>query len=110
MAISLRQKTLLSAAMLALISAGASAPVMMQQFQTEKEGSRLIAYRDGAGIPTLCGGVTHVNGKSVRMGMRLTRAECDRIDAAEQARALEWVDKNVHVPLTEPQKVGIASF
>ena len=42
--------------------------------------------------------------------MKLTRAECDRVDAEAQAKALAWVDKNVHVPLTEPQKVGIASF
>ena len=38
-------KTKLSAAMLALIAAGASAPVMMSQFQDEKEGQRLTAYR-----------------------------------------------------------------
>lgn len=43
-------------------------------------------------------------------GMKLTRAQCDKIDKAEQAKALAWVDKNVHVQLTVPQKVGIASF
>jgi GH24 family phage-related lysozyme (muramidase) len=42
--------------------------------------------------------------------MKLTRAQCDKIDKAEQAKALAWVDRNVHVQLTEPQKVGIASF
>lgn len=36
-------KTKLSAAMLALIAAGASAPVLMEQFQKEKEGTSLIA-------------------------------------------------------------------
>ncbi len=34
---------------------------------------------------------------------KLTREQCDKIDGAEQAKALAWVDKNVHVPLTEPQ-------
>jgi len=103
-------KTKLSAAMLALIAAGASAPVMMAQFQKEKEGTSLIAYQDQGGKWTICGGVTAVNGKPVFKGMRLTQTQCDVIDKAEQAKALAWVDKNIHVPLTEPQKVGIASF
>lgn len=100
----------LSAVMLTLIAAGASAPVMMGQFQAEKEGSRLYAYPDGGGIWTICGGVTRVNGKPVVKGMHLTAEQCAKIDRAEQAKALAWVDRNVHVPLTEPQKVGIASF
>lgn len=103
-------KTKLSAAMLALIAAGASAPVLMEQFQKEKEGTRLIAYQDQGGVWTICGGVTSVNGKPVFKGMKLTQAQCDTIDKAEQAKALDWVEKNIHIPLTEPQKVGIASF
>lgn len=100
----------LSAAMVALIAAGASAPVLMSQFQNEKEGSSLTAYADAGGVWTICGGVTYVNGKPVIKGMKLTRAQCDVIDKAEQAKALAWVDKNVRVALTAPQKVGIASF
>ncbi|MFA1237320.1 lysozyme [Serratia odorifera] len=103
-------KSKLSAAMLALIAAGATAPVMMAQFQAEKEGQRLVAYQDGVGIWTICGGVTAVEGKKVTKGMRLTAEQCKRIDAIEQKKALDWVDRNVKVPLTEPQKVGIASF
>lgn len=103
-------KTKLSAAMLALIAAGASAPVMMAQFQKEKEGTSLIAYQDQGGKWTICGGVTAVNGKPIYRGMRLTLTQCDAIDKVEQAKALAWVGKNVYVPLTEPQKVGIASF
>jgi lysozyme len=38
----------LSAVMLALIAAGASAPVLMDQFLDEKEGNSLTAYRDGS--------------------------------------------------------------
>ncbi|WP_291973343.1 lysozyme [Candidatus Symbiopectobacterium sp.] len=100
----------LSAAMLALIAAGALAPVMMAQFQTEKEGMRINAYPDGGGIWTICGGVTRVDGKPVVKGMKLTAEQCANIDAAEQQKALDWVDRNVKVPLTEIQKVGIASF
>jgi len=103
-------KTKLSAAMLMLIAAGASAPVMMDQLQKEKEGKRLNAYADTGGVWTICGGVTRVNGRSVVKGMRLTQAQCDVIDKAGQLSALAWVERNVHVPLTEPQKVGIASF
>jgi lysozyme len=32
------------------------------------------------------------------------------VNAKERDAALAWVDKNIHVKLTEPQKAGIASF
>lgn len=96
--------------MLSLIAAGASAPVLMSQFQNEKEGASNTAYQDAGGKWTICGGVTYVEGKPVIQGMKLTQAQCDKIDKKEQAKALAWVDKNIHIPLTEPQKVGIASF
>lgn len=83
---------------------------MMAQFQTEKEGVRLTAYPDGGGIWTICGGVTRVDGKPVVKGMKLTAEQCAKIDAIEQKKALDWVDRNVKVQLTNPQKVGIASF
>ncbi|EMK7037884.1 glycoside hydrolase family protein, partial [Salmonella enterica subsp. enterica] len=31
-------------------------------------------------------------------------------NAIERDKALAWVNKHVHIPLTEPQKAGIASF
>ncbi len=46
----------LSAAVLALIGAGASAPEILDQFLDEKEGNHTTAYRDGAGIWTICRG------------------------------------------------------
>ncbi|HFD2992506.1 lysozyme [Klebsiella pneumoniae] len=103
-------KTKLSAAMLALIAAGASAPVLMDQFLNEKEGNSLTSYRDGAGIWTICRGATRVDGRPVRQGMKLPQAKCDQINAVERNKALAWVDQNIKVPLTPPQKVGIASF
>ncbi|EEG9142645.1 lysozyme, partial [Escherichia coli] len=39
----------LSAAVLALIAAGAPAPEILDQFLDEKEGNHTTAYRDGAG-------------------------------------------------------------
>ncbi|END8122949.1 glycoside hydrolase family protein, partial [Escherichia coli] len=32
------------------------------------------------------------------------------VNAIERDKALAWVEKNIKVPLTEPQKAGIASF
>ncbi|EPB14521.1 phage lysozyme-like protein, partial [Klebsiella pneumoniae UHKPC05] len=42
--------------------------------------------------------------------MKLTQAKCDQVNAVERNEALAWVDQNVRVRLTPPQKVGIASF
>lgn len=103
-------KTKLSAAVLGLVLAGASAPTILDQFLNEKEGNSLAAYRDGAGIWTICRGATLVDGKPVRQGMKLTQEKCDQVNAKERDAALAWVDKNIHVRLTEPQKAGIASF
>ena len=103
-------KAKLSAAVLGLVLAGASAPAILDQFLNEKEGSRLVAYQDGVGIWTICRGATQVDGKPVRQGMKLTQAECDQVNAKERDAALAWVDKNIHIPLTEPQRAGIASF
>lgn len=100
----------LSPAVISLILAGASAPVIMNQFLDEKEGNHLAAYRDGSGIWTICRGATTVDGNPVKQGMQLTQAKCDRVNAIERNKALAWVDRNIKVPLTEPQKAGIASF
>ncbi|EKM5743473.1 lysozyme [Enterobacter kobei] len=100
----------LSAVVLGLVLAGASAPTILDQFLDEKEGNRLIAYKDGGGIWTICRVATMVDGKSVVQGMRLTQVKCDQVNANERDKALGWVDRNIQVPLTEPQKAGIASF
>lgn len=90
--------------------AGASGPVILDQFLYEKEGNSLTAYRDSVAIWTISRGATMVDGKSVVQGMKLTQAKCDQVNAIERDKALAWVEKNVYVPLTPPQKVGIASF
>ncbi len=100
----------LSAAVLSLVLAGAPASVILDQFLNEKEGNHLNAYQDGTGIWTICRGATQVDGKQVRRGMTLTQAKCDQVNAAERDKALAWVEHNIHVSLTEPQKAGIASF
>lgn len=100
----------LSAAMLSLIAAGASAPVLFDQFISEKEGNVLVAVMDPGGVWSLCHGVTVIDGKRVVKGMTATEAQCKKVNAIERDKALAWVDKNIKVPLTAPQKAGIASF
>ncbi len=100
----------LSAAVLALIAVGAPAPDILDQFLDEKEGNHTTAYRDGAGIWTICRGATMVDGKPVIPGMKLSKEKCDQVNAIERDKALAWVERNIKVPLTEPQKAGIASF
>lgn len=103
-------KARFSAAMLALLAAGASAPVLFDQFISEKEGNGLVDVVDPGGVWSLCHGVTVIDGKRVIKGQTATEEQCRKINAIERDKALAWVDKNVQVPLTPPQKVGIASF
>ena len=105
-------KSKLSAAVIALIVAGASAPVILDQFLDEKEGNHLNSYLDSARPPiwTICRGATMVDGKAVVQGMKLTTEKCNQVNAIERDKALAWVDRNIKAPLTEPQKAGIASF
>ena len=104
------QRAKLSAAMLALIAAGASAPVLFDLFISEKEGNALVAVVDPGGVWSLCHGVTVIDGKRVVKGQRATEAQCKKVNAVERDKVLAWVDRNIKVPLTAPQKVGIASF
>lgn len=96
----------LSAAVLALIGAGASAPQILDQFLDEKEGNHTTAYRDGSGNWTICRGATMVDGKPVFPGMKLSKEKCDQVNAIERDKALAWVEKNIKVPLSEPRKRG----
>ncbi|HDJ1180572.1 TPA: lysozyme, partial [Escherichia coli] len=83
----------LSAVVLALIAAGASAPEILDQFLDEKEGNHTTAYRDGAGIWTICRGATQVDGKPVVPGMKLSKEKCDQVNAIERDKVLAWVAK-----------------
>jgi len=99
---------------LALVAAGASAPVIYQQFLDEKEGSRTVAYLDSASIWTICRGLTRIYGRPVAKDDRLTQAECDRLDAEEQAKGLAemqtLVRPEVWAGLSPAARAGIASF
>lgn len=99
----------LSAAVLALIGAGASAPQILDQFLDEKKvttqwhTAMVLAYGPSVGVPQWW------------MENRFSQYEtvegkCDQVNAIERDKALAWVERNIKVPLTEPQKAGIASF
>ncbi len=97
----------LSAAVLALIAAGAPAPEILDQFLDEKEGNHTTAYRDGAGIWTICRGAILVDSKPVVPGMKLSKEKCDQVNAIERDKALAWVEKK-HQSATDgtPRKRG----
>lgn len=69
-----------------------------------------MAVVDPGGVWSLCHGVTFIDGRRVVRGMTATEEQCRKVNAIERDKALAWVDRNIKVPLTEPQKVGIASF
>ncbi|MGV1177111.1 lysozyme [Enterobacter roggenkampii] len=106
----MKTRAKLSTAVLGLVLAGAPATVILDKFLDEKEGNTTTAYQDGSGVWTICRGATLVDGKKVVKGMTLSQAKCDQVNAIERDRALAWVDRNIHIPLNEPQKAGIASF
>ena len=100
----------LSKAVTGLILAGASAAAILSQFLDEKEGNRTTAYQDGAGIWTICRGLTRVDGVSVVRGMTLSVEKCATLNKVEADKTIEWVNQNVRVKLTAPQIAGVASF
>lgn len=112
-------KSRLSAAVAALVLAGASAPAIMDQFIGEREGSRQVSYMDGGSttvkrIWTICKGLTMIDGKPVTQGMKLSKEECARHDRKELQATLDELQRivapTVWAGLSEPAKAGIASF
>lgn len=100
----------LSKKVIALIVSMAGAGAITSQFLSEKESNKLTAYQDGAGLWTICKGMTRIDGKPVTKGMTLSAEQCDELNKVEEAKALKWVDDNVEVELTDPQKAAVASF
>jgi lysozyme len=109
-----RMRSRLSASVLALIAAGASTPLIYQQFLGEKEGTRLEAYQDGARIWTICSGLTRIYDRPVTREDKLTAQECADLDAKEQAKGLEEMKKLVRPEVWDKMspaaQAGTASF
>ncbi len=109
-----RNKTTLSVAVAALIAAGASAPIIYDQFLTEKEGVRLTAYQDGKGIWTICKGLTRIYDRPVVKADKLSAEECRTLDRAVQEEGLEEMAKLVEPAIWQSMspaaQAGVASF
>lgn len=97
----------LSAAVLVLVAAGASAPAILEQFLKEEEGFALRAYQDGAKIWTDCNGRAHHGGRPARDA---TEAECAEWLQSEIGRRFRFIDRTVRVQLSEPARAGVTSF
>lgn len=97
----------ISAAVAALIAAGATADKIAAQFIGEKEGNKLAAYYDEGGVATICGGIT---GPGVRIGQLETPEGCAARNRAMHAAKFAELDRIVKVPLSEPARAGIMSF
>ena len=106
---SVGRKTALSAAVLALVAGGASAPVIMDQFIREKESSdryELRAYRDGAKVWTVCDGKT----EGVTRDTVMTKAQCDEWRKTEIGQRLTFVHSIVKVQMSEAAWAGVGSW
>ncbi|HEJ3062515.1 TPA: glycoside hydrolase family protein [Pseudomonas aeruginosa] len=103
------RKSYLSAAVLALVAAGASSSAIMDRFLLEQESSGqtpLRAYQDGARIWTVCDGKTEAVTRSTVM----TQAECDAWRKTEIGRRLTFVHSIIRVPMSEPAWAGVGSW
>ena len=98
--------TTLSRKVIALIAAGATAPVIAYQFLQEREGISYHAYLDSSGIPTIC--VGHTEG--VRMGDKATPAQCEAYFNEDVKQAELIVNRLVRVPMTQSERAAVISF
>lgn len=81
--------------------------IMTASFIQPYEGRKLIAYLDPVQIPTICSGITMIDGKPVKLGTKLTSPACDALEQAEVSKALKVVEARVGHPL--PQEILIAT-
>lgn len=70
------------------------------------EGLRQFAYYDPVGIPTACFGET----KNIRMGMKFSRAECDRMLVDSLIEHDDGMMRCTTVPLADETRAALLSF
>ncbi|SBW13049.1 Lysozyme [uncultured Alphaproteobacteria bacterium] len=91
---------------LSLVTAGATAVVIATAFVGEKEGLTLESFQDGAGVWTICNGIT----EGVKPGQTATEAECARLFASEIGKRLAAVDEMVTAPMSPARHAAITSL
>ena len=77
---------------------------------TQREGCRLVAYRDSRGIPTIGVGHVDMTPPTTVMGMRITAAQADALLAADLAPVEATINDAVKVPLTQNEFDALASL
>ena len=76
----------------------------------EFEGLRPESYKDSAGIATIGYGATRIDGKPVKMGMKIDRDKAEALLRADLLRFYRAVLSLVTVPLTDGMLVALTSF
>ena len=71
------------------------------------EGRQYVAYKDVAGVWTVCDGHT---GRDIVIGKKYTDRECDQLLWKDLQPAKKTVDQLVKVPLGEYQRAALYSF
>lgn len=79
-------------------------------FVGQYEGISLVSYLDPVGIPTICEGITSIDGKPVTLGMTATAQQCGDLKAHELAKAVIIVDKLVKYPQPDTRRMALSSF
>lgn len=74
------------------------------------EGFRANAYLDPVGVATIGWGTTRINGRPVRLGMRVTQAEAEKLLAADMKSSADAVKRLARVKLTPGQFGALTSF
>lgn len=87
---------------------------LYEQFLEEKEQNRLVAYRDGKDIATICRGLTRIDGRAVALGERLSPERCAKLNRAHVIEALTDMRRlagaQAWSTMSPPARVGTASF
>lgn len=83
---------------------------LAMEFVKQREGLRLEAYRDAAGIATIGYGATRIHGKPVKLGMKIDLEEAERLLQADLLQAYRAVLALVTQPLTDGMLAALTSF
>ena len=88
-----------------------SVPTIAPALIRRVEGTRLAAYKDSTGVPTIGDGSTFMlSGRRVQMGDRITSAQADELLAEQCDEWIVAVARSIAAPLTDAQAGALCSF
>ena len=76
----------------------------------DSESLRLEAYLDTGGVPTIGYGTTRIDGKPVKMGMKINEEQAEQYLRADVKSSVEAVNKLVKVEITQHQFDALVDF